>query len=1117
MMCKTSQDGRRGIALVIVLSMIVLITALVVSFTVSMRTERQAAHSMSENERTKLVSETALAHAMSILSTNIPQPVPPGVTRTPVNWAINPGLLSIITGPSNVTQIPLSSNPSATYVSNSSDANLNLLQPNSSQYPILGTADPMYVAWASLLQNPAAPASTTNPLVARYAFWIDDENAKINVNTAYGKPSTLDYTKVTPGVITEVATSPASTTDLFPLGHPGSVNISVPGTNLSVINPTSLLNSLKTYGAAKSPEVIKTALNSGADAETFYQQNKFFLTATSRDSEFNVFGKSKLYMYAKPPGQLDTKLGGGLFQRFRDMEAPMYFHGSENRDPAAYPGGNPSSDPSGNPFQDYAAMYYTAANLSSIFNRSDWPGMPARSFVNKWGGNNAAVFDDAAHREADQIAWNMVAMGSFADYGNYTPSTPALAATLGNHLPPGKTGSSGSINYPNAAVQVGRRIPEAELAGKVSGKAIIPAVPRPMVDEICVNILPEAVTVGGVSKFRLKFTASYGVWLPPGYPMADMSLPSCDLFVGLTHLEYTVTQGPAANPTTKATQADSKYLNNTYEGVKKMQALDNFDTLQPDQRITVLSIRNVPNPDLTPQFYARNGSGFSNSTVGVANFLPATVNVVMRMRLYVHSISPTYSASNQAPPSQLIPIWDKHDPGATAAPTTWNAAAPTLDPSSQIYKAFWPPADQDDCIEFNFDLDLSQVGGTQCTRSLRIADPRMSGSSLTSGSSRVWLPSWKDATGTDLPNAAGTPLTDSLGATHNAATDAAVTAGTLQLNKFAYVDMTANTALSHPSVGIFSLVPTGMQRGIAGSTFKLQPNATPGELPDWLLLDLFAPTVAPPNTSTAWSDIVKMNATAGKINMNAAIYPNAGNFSPPMRLLPLQALLTNTPPGPTVAQNIVNHTLASGGAMYAGSGKFYNYPGEICEIKGVADTGTTDFEKEATVRNLASAITTKSNTFCVWGVAQTIKKLSTNQQYDQYEKGDLITGEKRFQAIVERYVWPGADGVAGNGHVDSNGKYDYLTQGATQAGVGPAAGSYTWETLDGPDAPNYPIPSSVDAANATKDPAYDPYNIKAWNDPSNTASPYQSSLLEAANNPVAATMKYRVIYFKYLD
>ena len=92
----------------------------------------------------------------------------------------------------------------------------------------------------------------------------------------------------------------------------------------------------------------------------------------------------------------------------------------------------------------------------------------------------------------------------------------------------------------------------------------------------------------------------------------------------------------------------------------------------------------------------------------------------------------------------------------------------------------------------------------------------------------------------------------------------------------------------------------------------------------------------------------------------------------------------------TVVTNLLNHTII--GRDFGASGA-YDYPGEICEVAGVADTGASDWERETIVRNIASSITTKSNVFSVWGVAQTVKKKTTNTLYGTFEQGDIVTGE----------------------------------------------------------------------------------------------------------------------------
>src|ERR1039457_721951 len=196
-----NQKSEQGIALVLTLAILVIATILVVGFATSMRTERQASASMANNTTASLIAQGAIDHAIAILDRNIPQPVPPGAsTANPTNWIINPGLLTTIQGTSSPIQIPLSSNPTATYSSTNQDAELNVSLFSGSGYTILPTAGSMRVAWLPVLRDPTTAAGSTNQITGRYAFWVDDENSKININTAYGKPaSSTDYSNLNAG------------------------------------------------------------------------------------------------------------------------------------------------------------------------------------------------------------------------------------------------------------------------------------------------------------------------------------------------------------------------------------------------------------------------------------------------------------------------------------------------------------------------------------------------------------------------------------------------------------------------------------------------------------------------------------------------------------------------------------------------------------------------------------------------------------------------------------------------------------------------------------------------------------------------------------------------------
>ena len=517
---------------------------------------------------------------------------------------------------------------------------------------------------------------------------------------------------------------------------------------------------------------------------------------------------------------------------------------------------------------------------------------------------------------------------------------------------------------------------------------------------------------------------------------------------------------------------------------------------------TVVVTQGAPggSPSIDKWIYVRNGSGFSASTVGPFNFEPTgTLHLDFKMRLFEHSPTPpTGSSTPSAPPCCLVPVWDARDP-KTSASNLWN---PTPPATPQV-AAFAPPSeDPKDYIEFQFDLDPVVLAGQQVTRSLEVADPRLG------GLARMWQ---KATSGFDV---ATTQDSNTLGALNNATQAAA-----WDTKKLAFVDFTNPTGSSggssyRPPIGMFSVIATGMQRGFAGSTLKLQPSVSANELPDWLLLDLLSPTVNASN----YPSLSFMNSTAGKVNLNAAIYPNVGLFSPLQRWQPLQAVFQNisaqatvapnaTSPSPIVS-NILNHTLASSGVDFGASNE-YDYPGEVCEIAGVADTGASDWDKEEIVRYTASNLTTKSNVFSVWGVAQTVKKNPannnpTNQGIFETKAGgavadDIVAGEKRFEAVIERYVWPGNDAIAGEGHVNAGGSYDQLSTGQTLPGKLPSYNpAPNWERIDGPDTLTYPVTA-----------ASGPWNQKA-------AASYVSSSLDNANNPLRAQMKYRVIYFKYL-
>jgi uncharacterized protein (TIGR02600 family) len=245
-------QSRSGIALVIVLAIIVLITALVVSFLEQAGSERSSAASYSTTSVTRRLTDTAV----NLVQGQINQATTRGNTYC---WASQPGAIRVFDDSGNLDSIYRlysAYSLSATGAKSSDLANdippeawaeaparwVDLNAPakitgtNQLAYPILDIRNPshpstnltkdfgidiqnapgattiqptpMPVQWLYVLQNgeilAADPGGTgtsaaftystvqpsrRNPIIGRIAFWTDDETCKVNINTAGGDGS----------------------------------------------------------------------------------------------------------------------------------------------------------------------------------------------------------------------------------------------------------------------------------------------------------------------------------------------------------------------------------------------------------------------------------------------------------------------------------------------------------------------------------------------------------------------------------------------------------------------------------------------------------------------------------------------------------------------------------------------------------------------------------------------------------------------------------------------------------------------------------------------------------------------------------------------------------------
>jgi len=222
-----------GMALVIVMGSLILLSVLILAFLASVRTDLQSSKSYSDNNSTRMLAETSV----NVVMAQIRQ----ATTESGNAWASQPGMIRtydtagalvnayklysstnmVVNTQANLAaDLGTETNRMASWNSNPAfftDLNEPVTTGTGSVYPILtpptGNIDgygvsnapvadgsnpvPMPAQWLYVLQNGTlvAPsgsgntatvsgATSQNPIIGRIAFWADDETCKVNVNTA---------------------------------------------------------------------------------------------------------------------------------------------------------------------------------------------------------------------------------------------------------------------------------------------------------------------------------------------------------------------------------------------------------------------------------------------------------------------------------------------------------------------------------------------------------------------------------------------------------------------------------------------------------------------------------------------------------------------------------------------------------------------------------------------------------------------------------------------------------------------------------------------------------------------------------------------------------------------
>ena len=269
---------RLGSALVMTLVIIVLITVVTVGYLASVMLETKTAGASLDQERAYGVAMIGVHEAMSRLRDALGPWDDPyknfATNAPPFYWSISPGR---ITRWSYASLTPQANFALFSESSGTSLVNLNRALADGS-YPIIGqtnageTSPPdVSVKWANVLRDPSKTSDSDNAIIGRYAFWVDDEGAKININTADG---TEKYTTNSLGV-----------------GSPSEVSLEVlVGGTKGKAASKEIVQIARTRGF-HSPREILSATNV---APAVYSDNVFALTTQSRSPDLNIFGQPKM-------------------------------------------------------------------------------------------------------------------------------------------------------------------------------------------------------------------------------------------------------------------------------------------------------------------------------------------------------------------------------------------------------------------------------------------------------------------------------------------------------------------------------------------------------------------------------------------------------------------------------------------------------------------------------------------------------------------------------------------------------------------------------------------------------------------------------------------------------
>jgi hypothetical protein len=351
-----------GSALVLVLGVVAIVSALVVSLVLASKLERLSAFHYAERVRASFMAQEAVATSQMMLGA--------AFAKTNTQVASSPGKLIVRPEGTNAwTPVDLSSGVSASTAANDS-VNLNRAVLSGDKLPIINPlGGEMRVKWVYVTRDGtrtsgSAPAyNATNPVVGRYAFWVDDETSRVNLNTAHRREDN--------GYVLS------------------QVELSTTSTNVT----SAMADAIKNSAVDRPFQSLGEAARVGIDVASVISTNRFNFTHYNRSSYLNPWGEPKIFLTTQisnlPPEirQIVSNKPTEGYKYFIDILATNYTPPSTNY---ADPGTNStlSTNTSINTSIRLNKVSQSLKHMTELLMRTNWPGYPGQSFAKKYKPGN---------------------------------------------------------------------------------------------------------------------------------------------------------------------------------------------------------------------------------------------------------------------------------------------------------------------------------------------------------------------------------------------------------------------------------------------------------------------------------------------------------------------------------------------------------------------------------------------------------------------------------------------------------------------------------------------------------------------------------------------------------